>query len=145
MGTPPFAVLQMAQKFVDGMVADALAERPNECCGFFAGSITSGGVGRVEQRYRLPNEAASPVEFHSGGHELFEAHRDIDRRQMTLLAIYHSHPKKPAVPSKLDRERNFYEESIVHLIVSLASEPPSVRAWWITTENCREATLEIIP
>jgi len=128
------------------MVAQALAEQPNECCGLLGGfmDICSEGsrVGRVVKRYPLVNEAKSPVEFFNGGKDLFEATRDMRECSLDTLAVYHSHPSSPPVPSKRDRAMNWSEE-VVNLIISLTTTPPTVRAWWLTEEEFQEAEWQV--
>ena len=58
------------------------------------------------------------------------------------MAVYHSHPTSHAVPSRTDLERHGMEE-VVCLIVSLTTNPPTVRGWWLTEANYREAEWEI--
>ena len=128
------------------MVAQALAEQPNECCGLLGGfmDICSEGsrVGRVVKRYPLVNEAKSPVEFFNGAKDLFQGTRDMRERSLDTLAVYHSHPSSPPVPSKRDRAMNWSEE-VVNLIISLTTTPPTVRAWWLTEEEFQEAEWQV--
>src|SRR3954447_27003563 len=51
--------------FYEAMVAQALEELPNECCGFLAGALEPGelALGRVTARYPLVNDLASPTEY----------------------------------------------------------------------------------
>lgn len=126
----------------DEMVAQALAERPNECCGLLAG-VVEGGEGRVVARYPMVNDLASPTEYNAEPRGLFLAHKDMRARGLELLAIYHSHPTSPPVPSRTDRER-LYSEDVVCVIISLVTEPPSVVAWWLTAEAHREAEMLVI-
>ena len=93
-------------------------------------------------RYPLVNEAASSVEFVSDARSMFDATRDIDRRGLTVLAVYHSHPASPPVPSKTDLERN-YSPDVVNIIVSLQTEPPDVKAWWLRDAEFVPALLEV--
>lgn len=136
----PFRLIVPAGLYAD-LVAQALAEQPNECCGLLAGVIQA-GEGRVVARYPLVNELASPTEYNAEPRGLFQAHRDMRERGQEVLAIYHSHPTSPPVPSRKDRERN-YSEDVVCVIVSLQSDPPEVRAWWLTADAHREAQLEV--
>ncbi len=130
------------------MVAQAVTERPNECCGLLAGvrEVTDGEgmpVGRVARIYPLLNEAASPVEYLSDARSMFEAVRDMNRHNLEVLAVYHSHPTSPPVPSRKDLERN-YSEDVINLIISLMTEPPTVRGWWLTAETYRKAEWDIV-
>jgi proteasome lid subunit RPN8/RPN11 len=124
------------------MVAQALREAPNECCGLFAGVVRD-GVAVAERIYPLVNAAASPVLYESDGRSMLDAYRDMTARGLDVVAVYHSHPTSEPVPSKTDLERN-YSEEVVNLIVSLAQSPPLVRGWWLTAEGYREAGWEAL-
>ena len=125
----------------DAVVAHALAEQPNECCGLLAG-VTDGGTLRVVANYPLVNALASPVEYESEPRGMLNACRDMRQRDIDVVAVYHSHPTSPPVPSKKDLARN-YSEDVVNLIVSLLTDPPTVRGWWLTAENFREAEWQV--
>jgi proteasome lid subunit RPN8/RPN11 len=125
------------------MVVHALSERPNECCGLLAGAVSEGGRGEVVVRYPLVNSLASPIEYEADTRGLIQAHRDMRVRGIDVLAVYHSHPTSPAVPSRKDRERN-YSEDVVSVIISLATVLPKVRAWWLTAEDAHEAEWVVV-
>jgi len=120
------------------MVAQAKAELPNECCGFLAGLVEEAKVGRVHERYPLVNNAASPTEYLANDRTLFNAYRDMRARGLDLLAVYHSHPVTEPVPSKTDLERNYFID-VMHLIISLKTETPLMRGWWLAETDYREA------
>jgi proteasome lid subunit RPN8/RPN11 len=124
------------------MVAQAVDEAPLECCGVFAGIVVE-GVGRVVARYPLANAAASPTEYESDGRAMFDAWRDMRERGIDVLAVYHSHPTSPPVPSRTDLARN-YSEGVVNLIIGLHAVQPDVRGWWLTREEYREAEWEVV-
>jgi proteasome lid subunit RPN8/RPN11 len=97
-----------------------------------------GRVGRVVQVYPLVNAAVSPVEYLSDGRGMLAADKDMRRRGLELLAVYHSHPTSEPVPSRKDLAMN-YSPEVVNLIISLATSPPTVRGWWLTEVDYREA------
>jgi [CysO sulfur-carrier protein]-S-L-cysteine hydrolase len=138
----PFRQLVVPPGLYAAIFAQAQAEAPLECCGLLAGEIRE-GIGSVKVRYPLVNEAASPVEFVSAARGMFDAMRDIDRRGLQMLAAYHSHPASRPVPSKTDLERN-YSPDVVNIIVSLQTEPPEMRAWWLRESGYEEALLSVI-
>jgi proteasome lid subunit RPN8/RPN11 len=146
----PFRLL-VPQTLYDQMLAQARAELPNECCGFLAGKVMEPDRpgdpprGQVLCRYPLVNEAASPVEYFSASRSLFDAHRDMRRQGIDILAVYHSHPASDPVPSRKDRQNNLYGPDVVHLIISLKGSKPLTRGWWLTPEDYREAEWEICP
>lgn len=115
--------LRIVRSVYDAMVAHARETAPLECCGLL------GGTGRTALRcYPLRNELASPVRYQGDAHDMLAAFRDLRERQLELVAIYHSHPSSAAVPSKTDLENNFYEDT-PQLILSLAADPPVLRAY----------------
>ena len=69
----------------------------------------------------------------------------IDAGGQDLVAIFHSHPRSPAVPSPTDLRQAHYP--VVHLIASLldadASPAASLRAWRVEGEESREVALEL--
>ena len=128
------------------MVAQAIAEQPNECCGLLAGIVEMRSyvrVARALKRYPLVNEARSPIMFHNGGRDLFEATRDMRKYSMDTLAVYHSHPTSPPVPSRTDIEKN-WGTGVMTIIVSLATTPPTLRGWWLEEASYREAEWEVV-
>jgi proteasome lid subunit RPN8/RPN11 len=139
------------------MIAHALSERPLECCGLLAGPLPeqSGSISsdpppavqpplaQVVKRYPLANNARSATEYFCADRGLFDAHRDMRRLGLDVLAIYHSHPTTAAVPSRTDLERNNYPGAI-HFIISLRDDPPVVQGWWLLEKDFREAEWECV-
>jgi proteasome lid subunit RPN8/RPN11 len=140
------------------MLAQARAESPNECCGLLAGFVPGGEAGadkgsglptngprvaRVVQRYPLVNAAKSPKEYNADTRSLLEAVKDMRRLGLDILAIYHSHPLTDPVPSATDLERA-YGPDVINFIISLKSDPPVVRGWWLSATVYREAEWECI-
>jgi proteasome lid subunit RPN8/RPN11 len=145
----PFRLL-VPRNLYEEMLAQAFAEKPLECCGLLAGSTKPAGnedsalrIGRVSQRYPLINAAKSELEFLSDERGMLDACRDIDRRGLDILAVYHSHPTTDPIPSRKDLERNLLGEDVVNLIISLRLPEVVVRGWWLGTDSFREAVWEV--
>jgi len=133
--------LEVPRRLYDEMLAQAVQELPNECCGLLAGSVTEEAgrrVGRVVRRYPLVNAAADPKLFESEPRSMLAADKDMRRLGIDLLAVYHTHPTSPPVPSRTDLERHFYSDAM-SLIISLQGPQPEVRGWWLTEHDYREA------
>jgi proteasome lid subunit RPN8/RPN11 len=143
--------LLLPRPLLEDLIAQALTERPLECCGLLAGvreeaktgEKPTESIGRVMQRYPLVNAAASPREFLSDDRSMLDADRDMRARGLDLLAVYHSHPTSPAIPSRTDLARHWYAD-VMCMIVSLAAATPEVRAWRLTETEYREAEWEVI-
>ena len=136
--------LSVPRHFHDEIVSQAQTELPNECCGILAGRIEmsdTGTRGLVLRRYPLVNAAASPRRFDSEPRSMFEAHKALRREQLEILAIYHSHPSSPPVPSATDLEQS-YSPDVVNLIVSLEGNVPQMRGWWLEGNGYVEADVE---
>lgn len=142
----PFLVRAMAQdrtlrltrRCLDRMLAHAREAAPEECCGLLAGD---GVVATVI--YPLENELHSPVAYSAAPSSLVRAFRDMRERGLTLMAIYHSHPTSPAVPSRTDLAQNYYGE-LPRPIISLITDPPTVRCFVMGPDDWAEIPLEVV-
>ena len=122
--------LELPQSLVDEMVAHSREDLPNECCGVI--SRASDGALTL---WRATNDQASPWRFNIPAQQLLHLYNRIDDVDGDLLVIYHSHVASEARPSPTDlniaRLHKGATEWPCWVLVSLADEPPSVRAWRI--------------
>jgi proteasome lid subunit RPN8/RPN11 len=107
----------------EAMVRHALADSPLECCGLLAGRN-----GRAWAIYPLPNADKSEKRYNAEPQALVRAVQAMRRDGTEIVAIYHSHPKWPAVPSKTDLRENHYGD-VPRIIVGLLADPPECRVW----------------
>ena len=115
-------------------------EAPRECCGLLAG--VAPGVSAI---YPLRNAAESTeTRYDADPKDLIAAVQDLRARGTEMLAIYHSHPKWPAVPSRADLDLNFYGP-LPRIIVSLLDPEPVVRAWRLGPEAYEELPWGVAP
>ncbi len=112
---------------------------PNECCGILAGR-----EGRVEGLFRGANAEPSPYTFLLDPEDQLRIFNGIAALGWEMLAIFHSHTRSQAYPSRRDVEQAYYPDA-VHVIVSLpgsgAAEDAVVRAFWIRDGAIREEEL----
>jgi proteasome lid subunit RPN8/RPN11 len=116
--------LQIPKRICDDMIAHARAELPNECVGMLVGTPD----GQVKDSYPLINELQSPTRFLSEARSMLAAEKRRRDAGLELLAIYHSHPTSPPVPSKYDRADHLSTE-ILCVIISLTETEPVIKAW----------------
>ena len=122
-------VLEIPRRFVEAMVQHCLREAPLECCGLL------GGVGhRVSSFHPFANAAASETRYDADPRDLIEAVLDLRGRKADILAIYHSHPRWEAVPSRTDLVENHYG-AVPRIIVSLLDNIPTIRIWRIDPDS----------
>jgi proteasome lid subunit RPN8/RPN11 len=111
------------------LVAHAIADLPNECCGMISGQGSDALV-----VHRAANTEASRFMYVMDPHEQLRIMNEIDAAGDDLVAIYHSHTRSAAYPSRTDVELAFFPEAL-YLIVSLADrDAPEIRAFRIRRE-----------
>ncbi|MGD2050815.1 MAG: M67 family metallopeptidase [Chloroflexota bacterium] len=115
------------------MLEQLQAAYPLEACGIMAGK---GGL--VKRLYPVENQLKSPHAYKMEPHQQLEAMLDLEEKGWEMLAIYHSHPMGPDVPSPMDVAQATYPDA-AHVIVSLRErQRPSVRAFLIADEMVDE-------
>lgn len=125
--------MKVRRHVLAALVAHALDDRPNECCGLLLGDDAV-----VDEAVRARNERASPTRFLIHVEDHIKALRLARSSGRRVIGAYHSHPRGPSRPSDTDRaEMN--DPGLVHVIVSLADGPPDVRAY-----EWREGTFEAV-
>ena len=120
------------------LLAHARRELPNEACALLAGD---GAAGRVTTLYTARNRHASPYRYDVDPRELVRILHAIERRREELVAIFHSHPAGPSVPSGTDVREARYEA--LHLLADPSRDDGGLRAWRIEGEKASEVPLAI--
>jgi [CysO sulfur-carrier protein]-S-L-cysteine hydrolase len=125
--------LEIPAAIVDQMIAHCQREAPREACGML------GGVGsRVVSFHPLTNVAASEKVYLADKRELLIVNRAIRESGQEILALYHSHPRSIATPSKTDLLENYWGE-VPRIIVSLVvADKPDVRIWRLRPDSFEE-------
>ncbi|MDQ3784298.1 MAG: M67 family metallopeptidase [Actinomycetota bacterium] len=112
----------------DDMIEHCRAGRPNEACGILASQ-----GGRMIKIFRMTNATLSPLRYSLDPKEQFAVYRAIEGRGWDLGAVFHSHTHTDAYPSPTDVR--LASEDVPYIIISLADEPPSIRAFRILKAN----------
>ena len=118
--------MQIPEHLRESVVAHALRDAPNECCGVVA---TRDGV--AEAVHELENLAASPLRFEVDGMALHHLLTRIEDGGAQLGAIYHSHTRSAAFPSQTDINFAAGWPGAEWLIVSTAEPEPEVKSFLI--------------
>ena len=120
------------------MVDHCLRQAPLECCG-----ILGGVAGTVSSIHILENIEHSETRYQANPNQVIDAMVSLRATGRQFLAIYHSHPKWVAVPSKIDLEQNHYGD-LPRIIVGLKSEVPEVRTWRLSADSFEELGWQIV-
>ena len=130
------APLQLPRAIADEIAEHARAGLPTRRAG---SSPASTPRRRGSTRRSTATRARSATR--STPQDLLRIVTDIDDAEEDLLAIYHSHTRSPAFPSRTDVELAFWPDA-AYLIVSLASDPPDLKAF--TIRDGRIAKRELV-
>ena len=84
---------------------DALETFPNECCGFLYGHEDNTRNITFTQPVENAQEGDQRRRFEISPKQYLEAEQLALSQGLTLLGVYHSHPKHPAFPSEHDRKQ----------------------------------------
>lgn len=128
--------LTLSRGVADEMVEHCFRERPHEACGLLASED-----GNVAHVFRMTNASGSPVRYSLDPKEQFAVYKKIDESGWELAGVFHSHTHTEAYPSPTDVR--MATEDVPYVIVSLAQEPASIRAFRIIKENWTDAEGEV--
>ena len=129
--------MKIRQNALDRIVAHAVEDLPNECCGLLIGNAEI-----VEDVARARNVKRSRTKFQVEPADHFAAIRRARASGLEIVGAYHSHPSGPSGPSEIDRAR-LTDPAMFHVIVSLAHGTRTVRAFRIADGNF--SPLELVP
>ena len=116
--------MQLPRALAEELVDHARADLPNECCGMIGGRD-----GLATAVHRATNTEGSPFMYVMDPREQLRLMDTIEAAGEDLLAIYHSHTRSAAYPSRTDVELAFFGQTL-YVIVSLADpDTPQIRAF----------------
>lgn len=127
--------LRIPRPLADEIVAHCEAGRPHEACGIVG--LVEGEVVKV---FRMTNAAASPMRYSLEPREQLAVENTLADEGWEG-APFHSHTRTEAYPSPTDVRLAVGD--IPYVIVSLATEPASIRAFLIKKESWEDETGEI--
>jgi proteasome lid subunit RPN8/RPN11 len=134
------AHVRLSRAQADEMIEHCLAGRPNEACGLLAAKD-----GSVTKVFLMSNASASPVRYSLDPKEQFAAYQALEKEGWELGGVFHSHTRTAAFPSPTDVR--MASEDVPYVIVSLASDLASIRAFRIIKErwDAEEGEIQEVP
>jgi proteasome lid subunit RPN8/RPN11 len=136
---PPPADLELSQDQWLKMRAEVERCLPEEACGLILGK-----PGLARHVIPTTNILHSPVRYRMDPKEQLAALRRMDQEGLDLIAIYHSHPNGPEIPSPADIAEAYYPESL-YLICSRPDGEWRCRGFWLRGGQHQEARIFINP
>jgi proteasome lid subunit RPN8/RPN11 len=129
--------LHLPRAIADDMIQHCLAGRPNEACGILASED-----GEVIKVFKMTNAAASSMRYSLDPKEQFAVYRKLDDEGWELGGVFHSHTRTEAYPSPTDVR--LASEEVPYLIVSLAEDPASIRAFRILKDSWTDESGDVV-
>ncbi|HEV9035151.1 MAG TPA: M67 family metallopeptidase [Puia sp.] len=121
------------------LIEDALNTFPDECCGFMFGREEHDGTRLVVDILVVDNskEGDKTRRFEISPQDYMEAERHALLHDWTLLGVYHSHPKHPAIPSEHDRKaaQPYFSYVIISVIDEGEKKVTHLRSWLLSDES----------
>jgi proteasome lid subunit RPN8/RPN11 len=140
--------VRIARALYDELVAHALADAPNECCGMVAGR-----AGEATAVHRVSNVAqVKPFQYSMDPAEQHRVFTEIEDGGDDLIAIYHSHTRAGAYFSETDLNLAFMDDQpawpgVVYIVVGLKDSdkgPKGVKGFLVDDGTARETPIEIV-
>ena len=123
------------------MVAHARAGLPDEACGVLAGHAD----GTVTRFLPAVNADASPFRYRIEGQELLRLVLELEEAEEEMVAIYHSHTRSPAYPSRTDLEQARHWPDPAYVIVSFQrADDPVLKAFRLRGGSIADCPLEVV-
>lgn len=115
----------------------ALADFPNETCGFFYGhEIFDRRVVTLARPVNNVKEGDKSRRFEISPQDYMQAERFALQHNLKLLGIYHSHPNHPSIPSEHDlRQAQLF---FSYVIVSVSQDKVNSIQSWILDEETQQ-------
>jgi proteasome lid subunit RPN8/RPN11 len=131
--------LRLPRTLVNTILTQAQHSPENEVCG-----LIGGRNGQAEHCYPIDNTALDQARrYRMDPKEQIDAMRNMRENGEELIAIYHSHPHAPALPSATDLAEAAYADA-AYLIVSLNTVGVlEITAFRISNREAHELALEL--
>ena len=112
---------------------------PEEGCGLIGGK-----EGRAEMIITVTNADHSPSRFYMDERELVSAYLAFEEAKLDFLAIFHSHPVGPKVPSETDLQSlMYYHPGILSVILVKKGDDWQTRAFEVNGDSYKQVNIRI--
>jgi proteasome lid subunit RPN8/RPN11 len=130
----------ISDQLCEQMLAHALQDAPNECCGVVG--IAPGAERQARSVHAATNVAASPLRFEIDGLEVLRLIEQIEDEGLELGAIYHSHTRTAPYPSQTDINFAAGWPGVEWVILGVADpQSPEVRSYLIDGPSVSEVSI----
>ncbi len=130
--------MKILKEIYKAVFQHAEADAPLEACGYLAGNNRL-----ITKYYRMTNMDKSEEHFSFDPKEQFQVLKTARSEGLEILAIFHSHPATPPLPS-IEDIRLAYDNEISYVIVSLVQDQRSIKSFKIRSGKVISEPIERI-
>jgi proteasome lid subunit RPN8/RPN11 len=135
--------MKTTRLFIPGELQDTMLEHvisclPEEACGMIGGQDD-----RVQLVLPAVNELHSPTAFRMAASDLVKHFYQLEEQNLDLIAIYHSHPNGPVVPSDQDLQE-FNYPGVYYLIWAPIHGNWQMKGYRLDRKEYQEITLDYL-
>ncbi len=135
-------ILWLQPDHADQIVAQAYADFPRETCGLIGG-LRQTSIDQAVEIIPIRNAAPAPEQaYHMDERALAAALTGLEKRGLTLIGIYHSHPNGEPTPSNQDIREAAYPDT-AYLLIGMKGDAPRLGAWTINYGAVEHVELHI--
>lgn len=126
-------MLHIGENELNSIKNEVIRNYPLECCGLLVGTNTS--EKRVVEIYPVQNKNTERTQdrYEISGKDFMKTDRNVSKKGLQIIGIYHSHPDHPAVPSAFDTENAW--SSYSYMIVSVEKRKDIEFRSWVFDEK----------
>ncbi len=133
------ALLSITRQQRQAMLTHVLACLPEEACGILSGAPDRIVVSVIP----ITNELHSPTAFQMAPVEQIQTFLQLEKNNLDMIAVYHSHPNGPAQPSESDLDQ-FRYPGVIQLIWSIQDSAWQLNGFIIDSHLVHEGTINLI-
>lgn len=130
--------ISIGRSLYQKMLEDVKLRAPEEACG-----IVAGRNNLPSHVYVIENELHSQVAFRMDPQQQVIAFLEMEKQDLEMLAIYHSHPTGPIVPSETDLAEFAYP-GVLSLIWFTENNTWNCRAFLIANRSYTQVGLQVV-
>jgi proteasome lid subunit RPN8/RPN11 len=134
-------VLSISQAILDGIVAHARRDHPDEACGVVAGPA---GADSPTRLIEMQNAARSMTFYEFDSMEYLRVWRELDDHDEEPVVIYHSHTATEAYPSRTDISFAGWPEAHYLLVSTRDPERTEIRSFRIVDGVVTEEPVRVV-
>jgi proteasome lid subunit RPN8/RPN11 len=133
-------VLTIDASLLEGIVAHARRDHPDEACGIVVGPA---GSDTAVRHIPMENAARSMTFYEFDSQEYLRVYRELDDADEEIVVVYHSHTATEAYPSRTDADYAGWPQAHYLLVSTREPDVTEVRSYRIVDGQITEEPVRV--